>query len=321
MQIGTEQSPEQIFVTVAKKADSLALLRVRRINSLEVGHVEPIVETIDERGDQPAIVKDSDPLWRCKVKIGVAGVQTIRGEKLADQDRQIHDQQHHTGYDCHSVATELPPHHPPLRRHVESFLRRRHPLDRIGIERRGRNVVWKLTVGVSARRAATGARRVSGCECQIAHRWRPDCRRIRGSSTASARSDTNTPITVKNDINIKKEPARYMSWLRSASSSIGPVVGRDITTETIAAPEITCGRSEPISEIKGLRAIRSGYLNNNLSGRRPFARAVTTYCFCNSSSKLARSRRIMLAVPAVPITTTGIQRCAPTERALPKLHG
>ena len=34
-------------------------------------------------------------------------------------------------------------------------------------------------------------------------------------------------------MNIRNEPARYMSWLRSASSSIGPVVGSDITTETI----------------------------------------------------------------------------------------
>ncbi len=31
------------------------------------------------------------------------------------------------------------------------------------------------------------------------------------------------------------------------------------------------------------------------------------YCFCNSSSRLARMRRIMPAVPAVPMTITGIQ--------------
>src|SRR6202007_3090243 len=117
------------------------------------------------------------------------------------------------------------------------------------------------------------------------------------------------------------EPARYMSWLRSASSSIGPVVGKDITTETIAAPEITCGSREPISEMNGLRAIRSGYLNNTLRGGNPLARAVTTYCFCNSSSRLARNRRIMLAVPAVPMTMTGIQRWPATENTLEILQG
>src|SRR5438067_3605476 len=31
----------------------------------------------------------------------------------------------------------------------------------------------------------------------------------------------------------------------------------------------------------------------------PLARAVTTYCFCSSSSRLARSRRIIAAVPEV----------------------
>src|SRR5215469_11792498 len=220
------------------------------------------------------------------------------------------------------MAAELPPHHPPLGRHVETLLRWRHPLDRVGVERRARDVVWQLIVGVNGRRVlVAAARRAAGCEGQIAHRRRPACRRIRGSSTASARSDTNTPITVKNAMNIKNEPARYMSWLRSASSSIGPVVGKDITTETIAAPEITCGKREPISEMNGFRAIRNGYLNSTLRGGSPFARAVTTYCFCNSSSRLARNRRIMLAVPAVPMTMTGIQICASTESILFQVHG
>ena len=42
-----------------------------------------------------------------------------------------------------------------------------------------------------------------------------------------------------------------------------------MTTETIAAPEITCGNSEPISEMNGLSAMRSGYLNSSLSGWQP----------------------------------------------------
>ena len=35
------------------------------------------------------------------------------------------------------------------------------------------------------------------------------------------------PITVSTARNIRNEPARYMSWLCSAASSIGPVVGSD----------------------------------------------------------------------------------------------
>ena len=58
-------------------------------------------------------------------------------------------------------------------------------------------------------------------------------------------------MTVNSARNIRNEPARYMSWLRKASSSIGPVVGKESTIETMAAPEITCGSKLPISAMKG----------------------------------------------------------------------
>src|SRR3546814_14152511 len=54
--------------------------------------------------------------------------------------------------------------------------------------------------------------------------------------------------------------------------------------------------------------MRSGYLRTAFSGDSPLARAVTKYCFCISSSMLARSRRIIAAVPAEPITSIGIHR-------------
>jgi len=67
--------------------------------------------------------------------------------------------------------------------------------------------------------------------------------------------------------------------------------------------------------------MRSGYFISVLNGCRPLARAVTTYCFCSSSSRLARSLRIMLAVPAVPTMMTGIQRCSRIDFALAQLIG
>src|SRR5436190_16228489 len=212
------------------------------------------------------------------------------------------------------MAAKAPPHQPPLRGAVEPLLRRRHDVDRIGVERGRRDVMRQRLAAGGLAGGFVGGRR-AGADGDFAHCWRPTCRRMRGSSAANARSDRNTPITVRNAMNIRNEPARNMSWLRSASSSIGPVVGSDMTIDTTAAPEITCGNKEPISEMNGLSERRSGYLNNSLSGWRPLARAVTTYCFCNSSSRLARSRRIMLAVPAVPITMTGIQICARTDIA------
>ena len=104
-----------------------------------------------------------------------------------------------------------------------------------------------------------------------------------------------------------------MSWLCSARTSIGPVVGSESTTETMAAPETTCGSRFPMSAMNGLSDIRSGYFTSSRNGGSPFARAVTTYCFWSSSRRFARSRRIMAAVPDVPITTTGIHRCSSTD--------
>src|SRR5437016_4775842 len=321
MQIGGKQAPKLILVAMAKEANRLRLLCIRRVDPLEFGHVEPIIVPVNKRSDQSAVAKEPDTLGRSEDAVGVARIEAVRRQELADQDRQVHRQQDRAGDDGNTVAQQLPPHHPPLRGHVEAFLRRRHPLDHVGVERRAGDVMREQASGSLDCLALAARGRAAGSEGQIAHRLRPACRRIRGSSKANARSEMNTPITVRNDINIKNDPARYMSWLRRASSSIGPVVGRDITTETIAAPEITCGSSEPISEMNGLSAIRKGYLNSVLSGRRPLARAVTTYCFCNSSSRLARNLRIMLAVPAVPMTMTGIQMWAATERTFGQVHG
>ena len=120
---------------------------------------------------------------------------------------------------------------------------------------------------------------------------------------------------------MRNEPARYMSWLRSASISIGPVVGRESTTDTTAAPDTTWGNRLPMSATKGLRAIRRGYLTSSRIRGIPFARAVTTYCLRSSSRRFARSLRIIPAVPDVPITTTGIHRCSSTETSFPQLMG
>ena len=86
----------------------------------------------------------------------------------------------------------------------------------------------------------------------------------------------NIPITVSNDRNIRNDPARYWSWLRSASSSIGPEVCSESTTATIAEPEITLGSRLPMSAMNGLSAMRSGYFTSRRNGGMPLERAVTT---------------------------------------------
>ncbi|MNL77803.1 hypothetical protein D3C87_2040590 [compost metagenome] len=71
-------------------------------------------------------------------------------------------------------------------------------------------------------------------------------------------------------------PARYMSWVVSERSSMGPAVGRFITTETMTEPETRAGSSQPMVEISGLSARRTGYLRITFHSGRPLARAVTT---------------------------------------------
>ena len=66
-----------------------------------------------------------------------------------------------------------------------------------------------------------------------------------------------------------------MSWVCSARSSIGPVVGSDITIDTIAAPEMIWGKRLPMSAMNGFSDMRSGYLANAFQGGRPLALAVT----------------------------------------------
>src|SRR6185436_18061873 len=213
-------------------------------------------------------------------------VQVVGREHLAHQDRGIQREQDRRREHRDAVAPEFPPHDLPLRGAVEALRLRGQLLGRVGLERLGGDVVLEL--GLRGR----------------AHLAAPPVRRMRGSSIASSRSEMNMPITVSSARNMRNEPARYWSWLLSASSSIGPEVCSESTTATMAEPEITEGSRLPMSAMNGFNAMRSGYFTSRRNGGIPLERAVTTYCFCSSSSRFARRRRIMPSVPEVPITIT-----------------
>src|SRR5438067_766376 len=57
VKITGDQSPIVIFVAAAKEPDRLALGQVRRIHPPQIGHVEPILVTVDEWPSQPAVIK------------------------------------------------------------------------------------------------------------------------------------------------------------------------------------------------------------------------------------------------------------------------
>ena len=134
-------------------------------------------------------------------------------------------------------------------------------------------------------------------------------------------SDSSVPITVRKFRNRSREDAKNMSWNCSAVNSIGPTVGRPITSEVMISPETITGSSQPMVLMIGLMATRTGYLNSRLPSRTPLARAVITYCFSSSSSSVARITRMMPAVPAVPTMTIGSGRCFSRSHTLATLHG
>ena len=76
-----------------------------------------------------------------------------------------------------------------------------------------------------------------------------------------------------------------------------------------------------MSAMKKFSDMRNGYFSTVRIGGTPLARAVMTYCFFSSSSRLARMRRIMAAVPDVPMTMTGMIMCSSTDPNLAQLIG
>ena len=95
------------------------------------------------------------------------------------------------------------------------------------------------------------------------------------------------------------------------------MVGRLSTMAVIASPDTSVGSTPPMPLTIGFTAMRTGYLNSSLLSPTPLVRAVTTYCLGSSSSSVARSTRIM---PAVPITISGSGRCLNRSTTLPRLH-
>ena len=89
----------------------------------------------------------------------------------------------------------------------------------------------------------------------------------------------------------------------------------------IASPDTSVGSTPPMPLTIGFTAMRTGYLNSSRVSATPLVRAVTTYCLGSSSSSVARSTRIMPAVPALPITISGSGRCLARSTTLPRLHG
>ena len=89
----------------------------------------------------------------------------------------------------------------------------------------------------------------------------------------------------------------------------------------MVSPDTITGSVQPMVLMIGLSAMRTGYFISSRPSPIPLARAVITYWRRSSSSRLPRITRTISAVPAVPITSSGIGRCASRSSTLPMLHG
>src|SRR3546814_8154537 len=131
------------------------------------------------------------------------------------------------------MTAEAPPDDAPFGRLVVALLLLRQLLDLVRVEGCLADVVRQA---------------LAGHQVALAHFVAPPPSRMRGSSIASSTSETKTPITTSTASNIRKAPARYISWLCRERSSSGPLVGRSITMETRAEPDTMAGRIMPMAE-------------------------------------------------------------------------
>src|SRR3990170_2811519 len=207
MPVTFNQAPEPVTVALAEETDPLNIILFFDVVPLERVHIQRHLAAIDERPDELAVVEQVHPLRRRIDVVHVACVQIVGRQELADQYPEIKRCQEYAGYNGKPVLSEFPPHQPQLRRLKDLRLLRRHRLDRLQVKGRGGNVVLQWSTW-------SGQGRMRG------HLVLPPCKRIRGSSSASARSEIRTPMTVRKARNMRNDPARYMSWLCSALISI-----------------------------------------------------------------------------------------------------
>ena len=115
-----------------------------------------------------------------------------------------------------------------------------------------------------------------------------------------------------------------MARRRISVEKIKEVIRYGVTTEL---SERAIGRALKVSRTavtKCLECFRGSGLTWEQAQELPdsellavLERAVTTYCLGSSSSSVARSTRIMPAVPALPITISGSGRCLARSTTLP----
>ncbi len=146
--VGIEQPPEGVAVATAEEAEFLHIRRHIGIDAAQIVHVEAHGAAIDEGADELAVMEEVNALRRSVDVLHVARVEIIGCQKLADEDREIGQQQEDARIKRQLMLPELPPHQLPLRCPAHHGERRCGGLHQIGIEGGGGHVMRQRLAGL-----------------------------------------------------------------------------------------------------------------------------------------------------------------------------
>ena len=223
MVVGPDQPHVPIGIARAEEGERNALRRVGRVLARHRLEVQFALQRMHGRADEGAVLAEKvDALRRDVDVLGMAGLVVPGRQELRAQHARIEQRQKHARPDGDLVLAELPPHQRQLAGEVDALLLGGEAVDRLQVERRGRDEVRQrlgafgrqgravlalahlvgALVGaggelVRVRRLVDRQRRGGVLlEEARAHRSAPPDRRMRGSRKPSAMSETRTPMTV-----------------------------------------------------------------------------------------------------------------------------
>ncbi len=155
---------------------------------------------------------------------------------------------------------------------------------------------------------------------ESAHFVAPPSSRTRGSSSASAMSEISTDDGEDGEQHQEGAGEIHVLRLQCPDQQRPGRRQRQHDGDDLRARDD--GRQHAaMSDTKKFSDMRKGYFISARRGGMPLARAVTTYCFSSSSSRLARTGPDHAARPGQAITTTGSQMCLRIETNLSQLKG
>ena len=98
MEAPGEDTPEHVLIPLTEKPKRIYSIFIFVILPPECFHIQPIVESVDERADKLSVMKQANLLRWGENKISVSRVQFVGGQYLTYEYGAVHDDKDHTEY-------------------------------------------------------------------------------------------------------------------------------------------------------------------------------------------------------------------------------